>query len=447
MGEQEKKGQITIIAKNIKGKANGQILEESKKTRNTVNGKFYQGGKKGGVSNNKNRNRKLPLELRVLKVEGPFDSQTNKKVNAIEKEKRYNFKVTQYNRTATKEEIKNLKWGFQYDDGNIAFAPQIMGKESISDLVPNKDQVSKLRVYAFFKAPNKNASVEVGLKNLKFPILIIQGKHRKGKNDENTGTALDMLYNDYPENNVGIERLKNEIYTEEYNSSIKAGDKDWLKTKEETASLKAKNLSEVRITKIKGFLKKDNDKLFSIFRDDMWYYASREVKNVAYDMVDKVKANNGGEYSNIKLTNAVIAHEKSKEFISGVEKVVKNYIINNKGIVDKLEIKDDSNGILYKALQDNDVQRPIFHDNMSGLGITINDVWAYQIYISSYKVNGNKYEISLEVIYWDHFGLDYPDVHKFDNDIFQAWFILQHFRGFKPLITKLDIKHSFKGSF
>ncbi|MCS3870644.1 hypothetical protein J3D55_003560 [Chryseobacterium ginsenosidimutans] len=93
----QNKGQITIIAKNIKGKANGQILEESKKTRNTVTGKFYQDGKKGGVSHNKKRDRKPPLELRVLKVEGPFDEK-DKKVDVVEKDKWYTYKVTQFNR-------------------------------------------------------------------------------------------------------------------------------------------------------------------------------------------------------------------------------------------------------------------------------------------------------------------------------------------------------------
>lgn len=33
---------------------------------------------------------------------------------------------------------------------------------------------------------------------------------------------------------------------------------------------------------------------------------------------------------------------------------------------------------------------------------------------------------------FDHFGLDYPDIEKYDYDIFIAWFILQHFRGYKP---------------
>jgi hypothetical protein len=404
---------------------------------------FY--GKDGGKKFADYEEKKKEKTLLVKKIKGPIDPSTNKVVNIIEKGKAYNYEVIEFSRTPTKSELKNLKWAIQYDEGKMDDAPKVLGEEKISHFVSSEKQASKVRIYAYFEAPSKNVNVNVSIKGFKFPMLIIQGKHKKGKNDDNTAVASDLLYGDYPENEVGIKRLKKELYEEEFNKSLKAENKDWLKTKEETADLIAKNLSEVRIEKIKQFLKKDNDQLFSIFRDDMWYFASGDLKNVAQDMVDKVKANAGGEYSNTTLTHAVIAHEKSKAFIKGVQDTVKNYISSNKGEIDKLEITDDKNGILYQQLIKNKVDRPIFHDKISGLGITINDVWAYQVYITSYKRNGDNYEMNLEIIYWDHFGLDYPDIHKFGNDIFSAWFILQHFRSFKPLITKIDIVHKFTG--
>ena len=77
------------------------------------------------------------------------------------------------------------------------------------------------------------------------------------------------------------------------------------------------------------------------------------------------------------------------------------------------------------------------------IGITINDVWAYQVYITKFEVNGNNYEMKLNYVYYDHFGLDYPDIQKFDYDIFIAWFILQHFRGYKPFITSIKFTSKF----
>ncbi|UOU98476.1 peptidoglycan recognition protein family protein [Chryseobacterium daecheongense] len=163
--QDQKKGQITIMANNIRGVSHGQILEESKWTKNTAGGKHVQNGSGGGVSHNTNKERKPTLELRVLKVDGPFDPETGKKVDVIEKGKRYYFKVIQYNRPPEKEELKNLKWGFQHNDGAVKSAPQVNGLEMISDYVAKEENVDKLRVYAFFKAPNKNASVEVNVRN------------------------------------------------------------------------------------------------------------------------------------------------------------------------------------------------------------------------------------------------------------------------------------------
>lgn len=179
---EQKAGQIKIFAKNIRGTASGGILEESKYTRNLAGGKHVQNGLGGGVSNATNNPRKGSIELRVLKVDGPFDPIINKKVDVIEKDKKYNFKVTQYNRTPKEDELKNLKWGFQYEDGNIAFAPQVNGLEIISTYVPENANVNKLNVYAFFKAPNKNASVEINVRNEFYrfnPLSYMGGKYSK----------------------------------------------------------------------------------------------------------------------------------------------------------------------------------------------------------------------------------------------------------------------------
>ncbi|MDH6252783.1 hypothetical protein M2347_002510 [Chryseobacterium sp. H1D6B] len=174
--QEQKKGQITITAKNIKGTSHGQILEESKRTRNTAGGKHIQNGANGGVSHNVNKERKLPLELRVLKVEGPFDPDTKKKVEVIEKDKWYSYKVTQYNRTPKKEELQHLKWATEYDDSDTKPLLKEVSDKGISEImhmVKNEAGNTKLRVYAFFKAPNKNVSVET--KILQGEIVLIVG--------------------------------------------------------------------------------------------------------------------------------------------------------------------------------------------------------------------------------------------------------------------------------
>ena len=170
---EQKKGQIQIFAKNIKGNARGGILEESKFTRNIAGGRHIQNGG-NGVNNDVNQPRKE--SLRVVKVEGPFDPTTNRKVDIIEKGKKYNFKVTQYNRLPNKEELKNLKWGFQYDNGIISHALQVNGLTEISYFISKERiDVSKLKVYAFFRSPSNNVKVETNIKNLEPLIIYICG--------------------------------------------------------------------------------------------------------------------------------------------------------------------------------------------------------------------------------------------------------------------------------
>jgi len=39
------------------------------------------------------------------------------------------------------------------------------------------------------------------------------------------------------------------------------------------------------------------------------------------------------------------------------------------------------------------------------------------------------------------------DLAKFDEDIFYCWFVLQHFMGYKPFITKISITETCYGKF
>ncbi|MFP3534329.1 hypothetical protein SB763_33800, partial [Burkholderia sp. SIMBA_042] len=71
-----------------------------------------------GINNSKNQNRKPPVELRILKIDGPFD-ENDRKVDVIEKNKWYTYKVAKFNREPKKGELQNLKWAVKYDDGKV----------------------------------------------------------------------------------------------------------------------------------------------------------------------------------------------------------------------------------------------------------------------------------------------------------------------------------------
>jgi hypothetical protein len=134
---------------------------------------FY--GKKGGKKLDEYQAKKETQPIRVKAVKCYEDIECTKEVSIIKKNVKYFFKATQYNRTPTKAELKSLKWAIQYDDTALASAPQVTGEEKISYNVPKERSISKLKVYAFFKAPNTSVKAEVGFKILPPIIIFVNG--------------------------------------------------------------------------------------------------------------------------------------------------------------------------------------------------------------------------------------------------------------------------------
>lgn len=159
MAEQKKTGQIQIFAKNIRGVASGGILEESKFTRNFAGGRHVQNGRGGGVNNDVNNPRTEPL--RVKKVEGPFDPETGEIIKVVEKNKWYEYKVTEFNRDPKKHELQNLKWGVKYDGGNINELKSVSNKglKEIVHKVLDKNQATQLQIFAYLSEPSNDMSV------------------------------------------------------------------------------------------------------------------------------------------------------------------------------------------------------------------------------------------------------------------------------------------------
>ncbi|MEA1850767.1 MULTISPECIES: hypothetical protein [unclassified Chryseobacterium] len=166
---EQKKGQILILAKNIRGKASGEILEEGKLIRNIACGKFYQTGKKGGVSNDVNRPRKIALK--VIKVEGPFD-ENDRLVDSIEKEKWYTYKA-KFNRIPEKKELKALKWATEYNEDGKRLLGNVSNKEKteIIHKVLLSNNNLRLKIFAFFQTPLAHTKAEI----IQGEVLLIVG--------------------------------------------------------------------------------------------------------------------------------------------------------------------------------------------------------------------------------------------------------------------------------
>jgi len=448
-------GKITILANNISEEASGNIRSDASHIVNQSGGKIIQNSEKG-INYNNYQDRQPPTDIRIKKVEGPYDS-NNKLIDKIELGKLYSFKATP-TRKPTFIEIALLKWAIKLDNNKKEI---IVGVASQNKLEGDKIRISfkinrdfeKARVYAFYQKPDDGVSVELSLKKSKFPILILQSISRKGKKtivnskgikESSNETAVDLLYNDYPANNIGLKKLTDEIYKEAFEAHKKANPSDFAAAEKE--ALEKANLV---IEKIKIFTKKNDNELFEIFKYDAEFqFSAGKLQDNIDRMISKMQNNEGGEYLHTDLTNAVIEHDNTKTFISQVKKWTITYLKLDKfkNNIEALRIIDDSEGIIYNSNFKEVVDKPRFNnyrDKFSGIQIATNDVWAYQIYLNNYYLENNEPHGELHFEFYDHFGLDYPDIEKYDNDIFMAWFVLQHFRGYKPFITKISFNTKF----
>ena len=75
-----------------------------------------------------------------------------------------------------------------------------------------------------------------------------------------------------------------------------------------------------------------------------------------------------------------------------------------------------------------------------------------KIEVTNFSVSGSVYTCKLHYTFYDHFGLDSPDVEKYGFlDGFKGWFILQHYSKYegtyKPFLTLMEFDVTFNGTY
>jgi hypothetical protein len=163
----------------------------------------------------------------------------------------------------------------------------------------------------------------------------------------------------------------------------------------------------------------------------------KEMKSLrATNIYDYIKKQE--KRSNATITKEAFKHKDTKRLIDNVQKDVIEIIKDLKGDINKIE-----KIIPYTK----ELKKPQYSeklDSISGLSISVHDTWGYRVEIIDYKCNvkNRKFEGKLAITIFDHFGLDYGDIKgygtklpPFKGEGFRAWFILQHYRGYRPFIN------------
>ncbi|OSN01297.1 MULTISPECIES: DUF3289 family protein [Lonsdalea] len=259
------------------------------------------------------------------------------------------------------------------------------------------------------------------------PILVYETKHKPGLNADGT-PAADMLYGDMTKEEITA------IPTY-MNTHMFAVD-DWTVDFESP------------------------DFFFQKFREmTTILFSAGDLKFVILAMIAKFEKKEGGEFRHPDLTRAVRAHPGTQAFVNRLLKGVHRTIKKQQGEINQLPL--DNWIPQYQEPGESTLRPPTFHsvsDIYGGLTITINDVWAAKAELVQYDKVGRFYTGKIRVTFYDHFGLDIPDVgpdptngsiKKYGMLLgFRSWFILQHLKtfGYKPFITVMEMDYPIKGA-
>ncbi|MET0029300.1 MAG: DUF3289 family protein [Candidatus Thiodiazotropha sp.] len=164
------------------------------------------------------------------------------------------------------------------------------------------------------------------------------------------------------------------------------------------------------------------------------------MEGVALQMQKKFSSGSGGVFSSDVL-NKEIANNSA--FVSYHRKFLSHLksSINHAGMDPRKITKIAMDLLNFSS----------FWDKVSGLGITVHQVWSVKAELFKFHLDGCTGSWSGELVYtfYDHFGLDWEDIVKngdrilpqyHTGDYFKAWYILQHYRNAKPFITQMTRK-------
>lgn len=287
---------------------------------------------------------------------------------------------------------------------------------------------------------------EPTLKEIEVPFYVERFRI-PGLNISGNAIADDMTYGFGEPSTLIYSEEEIQSYTEEYiqngfndSEHIKFANGDRITDK---AIYRTNEITELRpflfnITRLNfDFM------LFSDFRIMAFQLSSGALRENIASMIDKFQSSEGGIYENDALNDAAKESSATKRFCEALERDITQRIQNAGGDISGAE----NTTIRWQRRPGASPSFARGEDNnlFKGMTIAVNDVWSYEVSIIEYTKKEDGYDIKYEVIYWDHFGLDLPDMQKFYSlgAGFRAWFVLQHLRGYKPFLTKITFEKEF----
>lgn len=204
-------------------------------------------------------------------------------------------------------------------------------------------------------------------------------------------------------------------------------------------------LAKAQRINLNKMLKEDDNALFDHMEGlATGHLSSGQMDGVNKRLVEHFKSNTGDMFMDNTLNEEAAKHQSTKNFMRDIA-VSFQKEINENGFKDDGSFQLDISGKPHfdraPSLSDLDGG-----DMLGGLKIAVNDVWTYSIRLVDYKEVNGRYTANIKLVLYDHYGLDTPDLTQGNGGYrtnfaagFMAWYILQHGRGYKPFIVRMDI--------
>jgi hypothetical protein len=162
-----------------------------------------------------------------------------------------------------------------------------------------------------------------------------------------------------------------------------------------------------------------------------------DMETVALEMKDRFCRGVGGTYHSPLLDQAIYDHEAFGAYHRAFERELTAMLKS---------VRYDMTRVTPLPMRLLDFSS--YWDKATGLGITVHQVWAVRAVLNNVRIDcaGPWWQFDLVYTFYDHFGLDWPDVVKngdrilpqyHTGDFFKAWYILQHYRRARPFITTM----------
>ena len=195
------------------------------------------------------------------------------------------------------------------------------------------------------------------------------------------------------------------------------------------------------------------------------------------EMVDHFVDGTGTDYSNEALTSAVKSHSRTTSYVNSVVTLIKNYISKNKAALGNLAYDENlwtqpvkrASHPLVSAMNTEisngakELYLPSYgyNNGVPGLTLALDGFYGNKIKLKNFQNTGSTYSGDLEFTFYDHFGLDTPDLAdtKYGSLTagtfpgFKQWYILQHWSNLegavqpKPFVTNVSFSVPFSGTY